>query len=79
MADGDMKLEVILQQTAEIAVPVIVLGEYKYGIRQSRSRARYEGRLTDVVANCRVNAAAVRYLGTNSGLQHCHASTRYRC
>jgi tRNA(fMet)-specific endonuclease VapC len=44
----------ILQQTAEIAVPAIVLGEYKYGIRQSRSRTRYEGWLAEVVASCRV-------------------------
>ena len=56
MADGDMKLEAVLQQTAEISVPVIVLGEYKYGIRQSRSRARYEKWLAEVVASCRVLA-----------------------
>ncbi len=39
MADGDMKFEVILEQTTEITVPVIVLGKYKYGIRRSRSRS----------------------------------------
>ena len=42
MADGDPELEPLLEHAAEIAVPVIVLGEYKYGIRQSRHRIRYE-------------------------------------
>jgi tRNA(fMet)-specific endonuclease VapC len=31
-----------------------VLGEYRYGIGQSRSRARYERWLAGVVASCRV-------------------------
>jgi len=54
MADGDTSLEPLLQQAAEIAVPVIVLGEYRYGIRQSRHRARYERWLAEVLASCRV-------------------------
>jgi tRNA(fMet)-specific endonuclease VapC len=56
IADGDVKLELVLGQTADLAVPVIVLGEYKYGIRQSRHRTRYERWLTGIVANCRVLA-----------------------
>ena len=54
MADGNTSLEPLLQQAAEIAVPVIVLGEYRYGIRQSRHRARYERWLAEVLASCRV-------------------------
>jgi predicted nucleic acid-binding protein len=65
MADGDAKLEPLLQQATEIAVPVIVLGEYKFGIRQSGHRVRYERWLSDVIANCRVlgvdEATAERY------------------
>jgi len=56
MADGDLNLEPLLQQADEIAIPAIVLGEYKYGIRQSRNRARYERWLTEVIAICRVLA-----------------------
>jgi predicted nucleic acid-binding protein len=56
MADGDKSLEPLLQQAAEIAVPVIVLGEYRYGIRQSRHRTRYERWLAKVLAGCRVLA-----------------------
>ena len=42
LADGDLTLEPILRQATSISLPVIVLGEYRYGIRQSRNRARYE-------------------------------------
>ena len=35
MAHGDMKLAHLLQQASELAVPVIVLGEYQFGIRLS--------------------------------------------
>ena len=54
MADGDKGLEPLLQRADEIAVPAIVLGEYKYGIPQSRNRARYEGWLAEVLESCRV-------------------------
>lgn len=56
MADGDRNLAPLLRQASEIAVPVIVLGEYRYGIRQSRHRARYERWLAEVLASCRVLA-----------------------
>jgi len=54
MADGDPDVAPILRQAAEIALPVIALGEYRYGIRQSRYRARYERWLNEVLAACRV-------------------------
>jgi tRNA(fMet)-specific endonuclease VapC len=56
MADGDAGLEPLLREAAEIALPAIVLGEYRFGIRQSRSRARYERWLEGVIASCRVLA-----------------------
>jgi tRNA(fMet)-specific endonuclease VapC len=54
IADGDPSLEPILRKAAEIAVPVIVLGEYRYGIRQSRDRQRYEQWLTESLPNYHV-------------------------
>lgn len=54
IADGDPNIELLLHRANEIAVPVIVLGEYKYGILQSRHRARYEQWLSEVIANSRV-------------------------
>jgi predicted nucleic acid-binding protein len=54
MADGDPALEPVLKTANEIAVPVIVLGEYMYGIRQSRNRIHYERWLSEVIATARV-------------------------
>jgi predicted nucleic acid-binding protein len=53
VADG-AALEPILRKAAEVAVPVIVLGEYRYGIQQSRDRQRYEQWLTETICNYRV-------------------------
>jgi tRNA(fMet)-specific endonuclease VapC len=54
VADGDAALEPILNRAVELAVPVIVLGEYRYGIRQSRERQRYEEWLTDSLPSYRI-------------------------
>jgi tRNA(fMet)-specific endonuclease VapC len=54
MADGDLKLAPLLQRAPELAVPVIVLGEFQYGIRSSRYRIRYESWLAALLPNCRV-------------------------
>lgn len=43
LADGDDLLKPILERVDEIWLPVIVLGEFMFGIRQSRDRLRYEG------------------------------------
>jgi predicted nucleic acid-binding protein len=56
LADGDATLEPILRQAAGIALPVIVLGEYRYGIRQSRHRLRYERWLAEAMAGYQVLA-----------------------
>jgi len=42
LAEGELRLEPILRKATQIAVPVIALGEYRYGIQQSRERQRYE-------------------------------------
>jgi len=56
MADGNAELEPVLRRATEAAVPAIVLGEYRYGIRRSRDRSRYEQWLPVVLAGCRVLA-----------------------
>ena len=55
VADGDAALEPILRKAAEVAVPVIVLGEYRYGIQQSRDRQRFEQWLTETICNYRMS------------------------
>jgi predicted nucleic acid-binding protein len=42
LADGDPALHPVLTQASRTAIPVIALGEYRYGILHSRDRARYE-------------------------------------
>jgi len=49
LADGSPDLEPILSSADQIALPVIVLGEYRFGIRQSRSRVRYERWLNEAL------------------------------
>ena len=41
-ADGDSSLLRVVEDQSEFAIPVIVLGEFLFGIRQSRLRRRYE-------------------------------------
>jgi predicted nucleic acid-binding protein len=54
LAGGEARLEPILRKATQIAVPVIVLGEYRYGIQQSRERQRYEHWLVEYLAKFRV-------------------------
>lgn len=53
-ADGDPALAPILLEAAEVAVPVIVLGEFRFGILQSRSRLQYQRWLTESIGGYRV-------------------------
>lgn len=46
-ADGDTVLGSVIEQERELAVPVIVLGEYLFGIKQSRHRLAYEKWLSE--------------------------------
>ena len=49
-AEGEPALEPLLRKTTQIAIPVIVLGEYRLGIAQSRYRATYENWLREWIA-----------------------------
>lgn len=49
--DGDAGVGAILQRAPRAAIPVIVLGEFRYGIAGSRHRARYERWLTTHLAH----------------------------
>jgi tRNA(fMet)-specific endonuclease VapC len=54
VAEGELRLEPILRKAAQVAVPVIVLGEYRYGIQQSHERQRYEHWLVEYLSKFRV-------------------------
>jgi tRNA(fMet)-specific endonuclease VapC len=47
LAEGESALESILRKANRVAIPVIVLGEYRYGISLSREQKRYEEWLTE--------------------------------
>ena len=49
--DGDADVGAILQRAPRAAIPVIVFGEFRYGIAGSRHRARYERWLTTHLAH----------------------------
>lgn len=54
VAEGEPALEPILREAAQVAIPVIVLGEYRYGISQSRHRNRYEQWLFEYLPKFRI-------------------------
>jgi tRNA(fMet)-specific endonuclease VapC len=47
LAEGESALESIFRRAGRVAIPVIVLGEYRYGISHSREQKRYEQWLTE--------------------------------
>ena len=49
--DGDTAVGVVLRRQARAAVPVIVLGEFRYGIAESRHRSAYEAWLKSELAH----------------------------
>ena len=53
-ADDEPSLAAVLARAEQIALPVIVLGEYRHGIAQSRHRATYESWLEALLNDCLV-------------------------
>ena len=53
-ADDDPAMVDVLAGAEQIAIPVIVLGEYRHGIAQSRNRASYEDWLAGLLNDCLV-------------------------
>jgi tRNA(fMet)-specific endonuclease VapC len=54
LAEGESALEAILSKAALVAIPVIALGEYRYGISQSRHRKYYEQWLNEYLPKFRL-------------------------
>jgi tRNA(fMet)-specific endonuclease VapC len=53
-ADNDRTVIALLARADQVAIPVIVLGEYRYGIAQSRNRASYATWLKGLLHDCLV-------------------------
>jgi predicted nucleic acid-binding protein len=54
LAEGEPVLESILRKATQVAIPVIVLGEYRYGISRSRYRKHYEQWLSEYLSSFRI-------------------------
>ena len=54
VADGEPAVVRIYRQAASMELPVIVLGEYRFGIGQSRRRSEYEKWLRELISATRV-------------------------
>ena len=53
-ADNDPAVIALLAQADQVAIPVVVLGEYRYGIAQSRNRVTYTNWLKGLLHDCLV-------------------------
>jgi predicted nucleic acid-binding protein len=63
-ADDDPAIIPLLARADQIAIPVIALGEYRYGIAQSRHRTSYTEWLRGLLHDCLVldaNEATTHY------------------
>lgn len=73
-ADGSSRAIAALQAVGEVSVPVIVLGEFRYGIRHSRRNREYEtwlGRYLPAFRILEVTAeTSVEYALLRSELRH---------
>lgn len=56
LAEGESALAAILGKAAVIALPVIVVGEYRYGISQSRHRLQHEQWLNESLGKFKILA-----------------------
>ncbi|MBZ5684252.1 MAG: type II toxin-antitoxin system VapC family toxin [Acidobacteriia bacterium] len=54
LAEGEPRLETLLRRAAQVAIPVIVLGEYRYGVSQSRNHIHYEQWLAEYLPSFRI-------------------------
>ena len=53
-ADDDPGVIAVIARADLMAIPVIVLGEYRHGIARSRNRASYESWLAGLLHDCMV-------------------------
>jgi tRNA(fMet)-specific endonuclease VapC len=68
-ADEQMSVLEALSTAKELALPVVVIGEYRYGIALSRRRDWYQKWLDEFIRDCRV-------LGIDESTTHHYADIR---
>lgn len=53
-ADGHSRVKELVMEAGEIEIPVVVLGEYRFGIAQSRRKGEYHRWLQELLSNSTV-------------------------
>lgn len=54
VVDGDARIEPQIRNARLVAIPVVVLGEYRFGVLQSKRRSRYEAWLREYLSLYRI-------------------------
>jgi tRNA(fMet)-specific endonuclease VapC len=54
LVEGESSLEPVLRKEEHLAIPAIVLGEYRYGIWHSRNRLHYQQWLQQYLPQFRI-------------------------
>ena len=68
-AEGNPACYPAFSKADRLVVPVIVLGEYQYGIRQSRHRRRYEAWLVDNLPLAEIRPVSETTAGIYAGIR----------
>lgn len=72
--DGDAGVGETLRREVRAAIPVMVLGEFRYGIAESRHRAAYERWLENQLPHFEIltvtDGTAIAYAGLRTALRH---------
>lgn len=69
-ADGNDALGAVLMPFRRLALPVTVLGEYRYGLLSSRKRVRLEEWLDELLGEIRVLEATPRTAAVYAQVRH---------
>lgn len=69
IAEGEPGAVAVFNRARRLAIPVIVLGEYRFGIAKSRYRVEYERWLQQMIAACGV-------FEVDDGTADCYARVR---
>jgi predicted nucleic acid-binding protein len=68
-AEGDRAIEPVLRSATEMMIPAVVLGEFEFGIRQSRHYRRYADWL-------RSNLGSVEVVAIDRDVAHAYGAVR---
>lgn len=69
LSGGDPMMEPILLKANSLVIPAIVIGEFRYGISQSRDRLKYDSWFAEVLQSAQILAVDEVTAGTYARLR----------